>query len=96
MPTHHRTIKVKDWEKYAQGEESEEMKELAADLEKDMEDIFGVEKPKERFMTGPHGEKRPTSSMSSLVQAFEVATGQREEEYVDGRKPPPKKKVRII
>ena len=89
MPTHHRTIKVKDWEKYAQDEEVMDMRE-------GIDDIMGVEKPKERFVTGPHGEKRPISSLSSLVQAFEVATGQREEEYVDGRKPPPKKRVRII
>ena len=49
-----------------------------------------AEKPKERFRTGPKGEKRPISSLSSLVRAMEVATGQREEEYLDGRKPPPK------
>ena len=58
---------------------------------------MAAKKPKERFRTGPHGEKRPISSLSSLVRAMEVATGQREEEYVDGAKrPPPKKKVRII
>ena len=50
----------------------------------------------ERFKTGPKGEKRPMSSLSSVVRAFEVATGQREEEYVDGARRPPKKKVQIL
>ena len=92
MPTHHRTIKVSDWEKHAQGEESEEMIDMVEEDRRERE----RGRPQERFVTGPHGEKRPISSLSSLVRAFEVATGQREEEYVDGRKPPPKKRVRII
>ena len=83
MPTHSRGIKAKDAKDWIEDEEVEEMKE---------EPI----KARERFVTGPHGEKRPISSLPSLVRAFEVATGQREEEYVDGRKPPPKKRVRII
>ena len=72
------------------------MKELAADLEKDIDDIMGVEKPKGRFVIGPNGEKRPVSSISSIVWAMEIGTGLREEEYVDGKKPPPKKRVRIV
>lgn len=32
---------------------------------------------------GPRGEKRPVSSVSSMVRAMEIATGIREEEYVD-------------
>lgn len=35
--------------------------------------------------TGPRGEKRPTSPVSSMVKAMRVATGIEEEEYVDGR-----------
>lgn len=34
---------------------------------------------------GPRGEKRPISPVSSMVMAMEVATGIKEEEYVDGR-----------
>ena len=34
---------------------------------------------------GPNGEKRPTSSVSSVVKAMRVATGIEKEEYVDGR-----------
>ena len=34
---------------------------------------------------GPRGEKRPTSSVSSMVKAMRVATGIEEEEYVDGK-----------
>ena len=33
---------------------------------------------------GPRGEKRPQSSVSSMVRALEVATGIKEEEYADG------------
>ena len=47
-------------------------------------------------MIGPNGEKRPASSIASIAWAVQIATGQREEEYVDGRKPPPKKRVRIV
>lgn len=98
MPTHSREFKVKDWEKYAQGEESEEMKESAAKLEKDMEDIFGVEPQAqpERFVVGPNGEKRPISSIASIVWAMEIGAGLREEQYVDGKRPPPKKRVRVV
>lgn len=32
---------------------------------------------------GPRGEKRPSSPVSSMVRAMEVATGIREEEYGD-------------
>ena len=35
--------------------------------------------------TGPRGEKRPASSVSSMVKAMRVATGIEEEEYVDGK-----------
>ena len=56
----------------------------------------GAKKGTERFKTGPKGEKRPMSSISSVVRAFEVATEQREEEYVDGMRRPSKKKVQII
>ena len=83
MPTHHRGIKAKDW---IEGENVEDC----------IEDIIDIEKPKERFVIGPNGEKRPMSSISSVVRAFEVATGQREEEYVDGMRRPPKKKVQIL
>ena len=51
---------------------------------------------KERFRIGPNGEKRPFSVTSNAVRVMEILTGLREEEYVDGRKPPPKKRVRII
>ena len=34
--------------------------------------------------TGPRGEKRPVSSVSSMVKAMKVATGIEKEEYVDG------------
>ena len=83
MPTHSRGIKAKDAKDWIEDEEVEEMKE---------EPI----KARERFVTGPHGEKRPTSSLASIAWAVQIATGQREEEYVDGRKTPPKKKVRIL
>lgn len=33
---------------------------------------------------GPRGEKRPVSSVSSIVKAMRIATGIDEEEYVDG------------
>ena len=35
--------------------------------------------------TGPRGEKRPVSPVSSIVKAMKVATGIEEEEYVDGK-----------
>ena len=40
--------------------------------------------PKERHRIGPHGEKRPLSSVSNAVRVMEIATGLREEEYADG------------
>ena len=55
-----------------------------------------VNAKKERFRIGPNGEKRPFSVTSNAVRVLEIATGLREEEYVDGRKPPPKKRVRIL
>ena len=35
--------------------------------------------------TGPRGEKRPVSPVSSMVKAMRVATGIEKEEYVDGK-----------
>ena len=35
--------------------------------------------------TGPRGEKRPNSPVSSMVKAMKVATGIEPEEYVDGK-----------
>ena len=35
--------------------------------------------------TGPRGEKRPVSPVSSMVKAMKVAAGIEEEEYVDGK-----------
>ena len=35
--------------------------------------------------TGPRGEKRPVSSVSSMVKAMKVATGIEAEEYADGK-----------
>ena len=37
--------------------------------------------------TGPNGEKRPQSSVSSMVMAMRVATGIEEEQYADGKGP---------
>ena len=88
MPTHSREFKVKDWEKYARDEEVE-------DIDMREEDRRERERPQERFVIGPNGEKRPISSLSSIVWAMEIGTGLRDEEYVD-KKPPPKKRVRII
>ena len=34
---------------------------------------------------GPRGEKRPNSSVASMTMALKIATGQMEEQYVDGR-----------
>ncbi len=34
---------------------------------------------------GPRGEKRPQSPVASMAMAMKIATGQTEEEYVDGR-----------
>ena len=34
---------------------------------------------------GPRGEKRPQSPVASMAMAMKIATGQAEEEYVDGR-----------
>ena len=36
---------------------------------------------------GPDGEKRPVSSVSSMVMAMKVATGIEKEQYADGRGP---------
>ncbi len=41
--------------------------------------------------TGPRGEKRPASSVSSMVKAMKVATGIEEEEYVDEKPRQPAK-----
>ncbi|MCY4557646.1 MAG: hypothetical protein OXF79_14930 [Chloroflexi bacterium] len=35
--------------------------------------------------TGPRGEKRPNSPVSSMVKAMKVVTGIEPEEYVDGK-----------
>ena len=35
--------------------------------------------------TGPSGEKRPVSPVSSMVKAMRVVTGIEEEEYEDGK-----------
>ena len=40
---------------------------------------------------GPRGEKRPVSSVSSMVQAMRIAVGIDEEEYVDGAPRKPKR-----
>ena len=37
---------------------------------------------------GPNGEKRPTSSVSSMVMAMKVATGIEKEQYVEGKGKP--------
>ena len=34
---------------------------------------------------GPRGEKRPQSPVASMALAMKIATGQTEEQYVDGR-----------
>ena len=34
---------------------------------------------------GPRGEKRPISPVQNAHRVFQIATGQAEEEYVDGR-----------
>ena len=34
---------------------------------------------------GPRGEKRPNSSVASMTMALKIATGQMEEQYVDGQ-----------
>ena len=36
---------------------------------------------------GPNGEKRPQSSVSSMVMAMRVATGIGKEQYADGKGP---------
>ena len=41
---------------------------------------------KERYRVGPYGEKRPISETANAVRVMEIATGIREEEYVDGKK----------
>lgn len=41
---------------------------------------------------GPRGEKRPVSSVSSIVKAMRIATGIDEEEYVDGEPRNPKRR----
>ena len=91
MPTHHRTIKVRDWEKRAQGEEVVDMREEDTRIRTQQSIREG-----DPFVVGPNGEKRPASSLASIAWAVQIATGQREEEYVDGRKTPPKKRVRIV
>lgn len=51
----------------------------------------------ERYIIGPNGEKRPAGAYASAIRAVEIITGIREEEYVEGVKPPKKKKkVRIL
>ena len=35
--------------------------------------------------TGPRGEKRPVSPVSSMVKAMKVSTGIEDEEYADGK-----------
>ena len=81
MPTYHREIKV-------------------SDLNKDMDDLLeeeGIDSEyPEGFVVGPNGEKRPADPIASTAWAVQILTGQREEQYVDGRKPPPKKRVRLI
>ena len=34
---------------------------------------------------GPRGEKRPVSVVQNAHRVFQIATGQAEEEYIDGR-----------
>ena len=51
---------------------------------------------KERFKTGPQGQRRPQSVTSNAVKVMEIATGLREEEYVDGLPRAKKPKVRIL
>ena len=84
MRTYHREIKVSDLAK-------EQMEEL------DMieEESIDSEYP-EGFVIGPNGEIRPADPLVSTVWALQIGTGQREEQYVDGKKPPPKKRVRIV
>ncbi len=41
---------------------------------------------------GPRGEKRPVSPVSSMAMAMKIATGQMEEQYVDGQ-PRPEEQV---
>ena len=55
-----------------------------------------VKKGTERFKTGSKGEKRPIGVTPNAVRVMEIATGIREDKYVDGRKPPPKEKVKTI
>ena len=40
-------------------------------------------KKKERYVTGPNGEKRPTSVTANAVRVMQIATGIAEEEYVE-------------
>ena len=40
-------------------------------------------KKKEAYVIGPHGEKRPMSPTANAVRIIEIATGIREEEYVE-------------
>lgn len=50
----------------------------------------------ERYIIGPNGEKRPAGAYASAIRVVEIATGIREEEYVDGKPRKKKKKVRIL
>ncbi|MCY4555716.1 MAG: hypothetical protein OXF79_04925 [Chloroflexi bacterium] len=43
--------------------------------------------------TGPNGEKRPASSVSSMVMAMKVATGIEEEQYADGERNAPEERI---
>ena len=42
---------------------------------------------------GPNGEKRPASSVSSMVMAMKVATGIEEEQYVQGNPRVPEERI---
>lgn len=42
---------------------------------------------------GPNGEKRPVSSVSSMVMAMKVATGIEEEQYAGGQPHSPEERV---
>ena len=55
----------------------------------------GKRKP-ERHKTGPKGELRPMSETSNAVRTMEIATGLADEQYTDGRRPKPKRRVRIL
>ena len=90
MPTNHREIKASDWV-----EEDDVIGETDDVLQEALDEIM-KEDMEEGFVIGPHGEKRPADPIASIAWALQIGTGQREEEYVDGKKPPPKKRVRIV